>query len=84
MEILASFLGFCFMAFLTYAMVRFAWGAFNRGQTSISSDTPVWIPQAVVTFGMMLLALQFLARLIQACLGLPLEDHDMKAAAPAD
>lgn len=84
LEMLCSLLGLVFMAFLTYAMVRFAWGAFSRGQTSISSDTPVWIPQAVVTFGMALLALQFLARLIQASLGLPLEDEAIKAAAPAD
>jgi TRAP-type C4-dicarboxylate transport system permease small subunit len=84
LEILSSLLGFVFMSFLTYAMIRFTWGSFTRGQTSISSDTQLWIPQAVVTFGMALLALQLLARTIQAALGLPLEDHAMKAAAPAD
>ena len=51
-----------------------------RGQLSTSSDTPLWFPQAVVTFGMLLLTLQFLARAIQAVLGLPLEDHRMKAS----
>jgi TRAP-type C4-dicarboxylate transport system permease small subunit len=61
-------------------MARFAWGAFERGQTSISSDTPLWLPEAVIAFGMVLLALQFFARLIQASLGLPLEDHRIKAA----
>jgi TRAP-type C4-dicarboxylate transport system permease small subunit len=84
MEILTALLGFAFMAFLTYAMIRFAWGSFSRGQTSVSSDTPIWFPQAVVTFGMLLLTLQFLARVIQAGFGLPLEDARMKAAAPAD
>ena len=54
---------------------------YAKGQTSISSDTPLWIPQAAVTFGMLLLALQFLARVIQALLGLPLEDPRMKAGA---
>ena len=59
-------------------------GALRAGQTSISSETPLWIPQAVVTFGMVLLALQFLARFFQALLGLPLEDHRMKAGAGAN
>ena len=54
--------------------------AFERGQTSISSGTLLWIPEAVIAFGMVLLALQFLARFIQALLGLPLEDHRIKAA----
>ena len=69
-----------FVGFLALAMARFAWGAFERGQTSISSDTMLWIPESVVAFGMVLLALQFLARFIQALLGLPLEDHRIKAA----
>ena len=34
----------------------------------------------MIAFGMVLLALQFLARTIQAALGLPLEDHRIKAA----
>ena len=84
MEVFAALLGFAFMAFLTYSMVRFSWGSFSRGQTSVSSDTPVWFPQAVVTFGMLLLTLQYLARVIQAVFGLPLDDESMKAAAPAD
>ena len=80
LEILSAFAGFVFMAFLTLAMVKFAWGSFTRGQLSTSSDTPLWFPQGLVTFGMLLLTLQFLARAIQAALGLPLEDHRMKAS----
>jgi TRAP-type C4-dicarboxylate transport system permease small subunit len=80
MEVLAASAGFLFMAFLSSSMAKFAWGAFIRGQVSTSSDTPLWFPQAVVTFGMVLLTLQFLARAIQAALGLPLEDHRMKAS----
>ena len=79
-EILSAAAGFAFMAFLTSSMAKFAWSAFVRGQVSTSSDTPLWFPQAVVTFGMLLLTLQFLARAIQAVLGLPLEDHRMKAS----
>jgi TRAP-type C4-dicarboxylate transport system permease small subunit len=80
MEIAASFVAMLFVGFLAIAMARFAWGAFERGQTSISSDTMLWIPEAVIAFGMVLLALQFVARFIQAVLGLPLEDHRIKAA----
>jgi TRAP-type C4-dicarboxylate transport system permease small subunit len=83
-EILCSAMALAFVGFLAYAMVKFTYGSFSRGQTALSSNTPVWIPQAVVTFGMFLLALQFLGRLIQAILGLPLEDHSFKAGAPAD
>jgi TRAP-type C4-dicarboxylate transport system permease small subunit len=80
LEIAASFVATCFVGFLSIAMARFAWSAYERGQTSISSDTLLWIPEAVIAFGMVLLALQFLARTIQAVLGLPLEDHRIKAA----
>jgi len=79
LEILSAAAGFAFMAFLTSAMAKFAFAAYARGQVSTSSDTPLWFPEAVVTFGMLLLTLQFLARAIQAALGLPLEDHRMKA-----
>jgi TRAP-type C4-dicarboxylate transport system permease small subunit len=80
LEILSAAAGFAFMAFLTSAMAKFAFAAYTRGQVSTSSDTPLWFPQAIVTFGMLLLTLQFLARAIQAALGLPLEDHRMKAS----
>jgi len=79
-EILSATAGFAFMAFLTSSMAKFAFGAYVRGQVSTSSDTPLWFPEAAVTFGMLLLTLQFLARTIQAMLGLPLEDHRMKAS----
>jgi TRAP-type C4-dicarboxylate transport system permease small subunit len=79
-EMAASLAATLFVSFLAIAMVRFAWTAFAAGQTSISSGTLLWIPEAVIAFGMVLLALQFLARFIQALLGLPVEDHRIKAA----
>jgi TRAP-type C4-dicarboxylate transport system permease small subunit len=80
LEIGAALVATVFVGFLAIAMARFAWSAFDRGQTSISSGTLLWIPEAVIAFGMVLLALQFLARFIQALIGLPLEDHRIKAA----
>ena len=79
-EACAALIATLFVGFLALAMARFAWGAFERGQTSISSNTLLWIPEAAIAFGMVLLALQFLSRFIQALLGLPLEDHSIKAA----
>ena len=69
-----------FTAFLAYAMIRFTWTSFSRGQTSVSSGTLLWIPQSLVTFGFILLALQFVARAIQAALGLKLEDETLRVA----
>ena len=80
----AALMATVFVGFLAYAMVRFTWGSYTRGQTSISSDTALWIPQAVITFGFILLALQFLARTIQAALGLKVEDENMKVASVAE
>ncbi len=73
-----------FTGFLAIAMVRFAYGAWERGETSISSDTPLWFPQAVIAFGMALLALQFLARTIQCALGMAIEDPSMKVASVSE
>jgi TRAP-type C4-dicarboxylate transport system permease small subunit len=84
LEIVSALLGAAFMGFLAYGMVKFAWASFSRGQTSYASDTPVWLPQAVVAFGMALLTLQLVARAIQAIFGLPLEDHRMRVAALAE
>ncbi len=80
LEIFCALAATIFVGFLAYAMIKFALGSYQRGTTSISSNTPIWIPQAVVAFGMLLLAMQALARLIQACLGLPLENPDFKPA----
>ena len=40
----------------------------------------LWIGWTLAVTGTILLALQFLARTIQAALGLPLEDHRIKSA----
>ena len=71
-------------SYLTVAMVIFTWNSYSRGQVSISSGTIVWPPMALVTFGMALLALQFLARTIRAALDLPLEDPSMRASNPVE
>ena len=85
METVLAALGVVFCGFLAWAMAYFTWRSFDAGQTSVSSGTLIWIPQAFVTFGIvLLLTVQFVARFIQAALGLPLEDVSMRAGAVAE
>lgn len=81
LEIAAAAVGFVSVGFLAVSMARFTWTSFADGQVSASSGAVLWIPQLVVTFGILLLALQMLARLVQAGYGMPLEDDRMKPAA---
>lgn len=81
LEVCAAALGTGSVGFLAYAMGKFTWMTHATGQTSASSGTALWPPQAIVTFGILLLALQLLARTVQALQGLPLEDERMKPAA---
>jgi TRAP-type C4-dicarboxylate transport system permease small subunit len=83
-ELILALVGLAFVGFLAAAMTSFTWEAYVRGRTSDTSGTHLWLPTAAVTFGMCLLALQFLARAIQAALALPLEDHRMRSGAPAE
>jgi TRAP-type C4-dicarboxylate transport system permease small subunit len=84
METVLALLGVCFCGYLAWAMAYFTWRSFDSGQTSVSSGTLMWIPQAFVSFGIVLLTIQFVARFFQAALGLPLEDLSMRAGAVAE
>lgn len=83
-EIASSLVGFLLTAFLFYSLTMFSWASFDRGQTSIASDIPLWIPEAAITFGAGVLCLQMLARTVQAICDLPLEDERLKVAAPGE
>ncbi|MBU8875213.1 TRAP transporter small permease [Reyranella sp. MMS21-HV4-11] len=84
METVLAALGVAFSGYLAVAMVNFTWRSFTSDQVSISSATPLWIPQALVTFGIILLVMQFVARFFQALFGLPLEDVNMRAGSVAE
>ena len=84
METVLAVLGVGFCGYLAWAMAYFTWRSFESGQTSVSSGTLMWIPQIFVTFGIVLLTVQFVARFFQAVLGLPLEDLNMRAGAVAE
>ena len=84
LELALALVGVVFVGFLALAMTSFTWEAFITGRTSETSGTRIWLPTAAVTFGMALLCLQFIARAIQAALGLPLEDPRMRTGAYAE
>lgn len=84
LEALTSLIGLLSVSFLSYSMACFTWTSFVSGQVSPESGTLLWMPQLAVTLGIFLLALQLLARLIQALTGLPLEDDRMKPSAPLE
>ncbi len=84
METVLAVVGTFLCGFLGWSMAFFTWRSFVSGQTSVSSGTLMWIPQALVTFGICLLAIQFVARFFQAAFGLPLEDLSMRAGEVAE
>lgn len=52
--------------YAAYALVLFAWSSFVTGRTSSTIDaTPLVYPQGMIAFGAVLLALQFVARLVR-------------------
>src|SRR5437879_2145489 len=46
MEVVLAGLGTFFCGFLGWSMAYFTWRSFDAGQTSVSSGTLIWIPQA--------------------------------------
>lgn len=81
LEILSAAAGTALTSFLAWSLLQFTLGAYERGQTSPASDTLLWIPQTLVVLGATMLALQMAARLLQALLGLPLEDPRLQVTA---
>jgi TRAP-type C4-dicarboxylate transport system permease small subunit len=77
LECVSAAAGFAFATFFSIAMTHFSYRAFTTDERSLASSTPLWIPQAFVAFGAVLLALQLLARLGQLCLGEPVEDKNI-------
>ena len=70
-EVAATAIGLAASAFLAYALSAFAADAFVRGQTSVASATPTWVPKSGLALGAAILALQMAARLARALAGAP-------------
>lgn len=68
METLSSALGTVITGALTLWLLQFTLRTYGYGEVS-DSFTPLWIPQAVLTLGAGVLALQMLARLMTSLTG---------------
>jgi TRAP-type C4-dicarboxylate transport system permease small subunit len=79
-EIAAAAIGAAFALVLAWAMLRFALQAFHYDQRSSESFTPLWIPQAALAAGAIVLAMQMVARFLAALIGAPLEDRSLGVA----
>lgn len=79
LEIFCSLIALLFTIYLTWALALGAERAWMMNTTSISSQTPIWIPLAIFSVGTALLALQFSIRLLCAVLGFELTNDALKA-----
>lgn len=80
-DLLATIFALGITSFAAYALILFAWQSYETGRTSSTIDaTPLIYPQGLIAFGAVLLALQFLARLIRLLIGEPPEDMRAKEA----
>ncbi|WP_417723312.1 TRAP transporter small permease subunit [Salipiger sp.] len=79
LEILSSAAALAFTVYLTYAFGQGAQRAVLMGTTSISSQTPLWIPMSVFCIGTGLLALQFAVRLLCAVMRFDLVNEALRA-----
>jgi hypothetical protein len=59
--------------------------SFGRGTKSFTpTQTPLYVPQGLVALGLVLLAAQFVARLLRILIGAPPDVGAAEQAAPAD
>lgn len=77
LEVIVTVIALAFAIFFSTAMGRFAWRAYVLDERSLASSTPLWIPESLVAFGAVLLALQLLARLGQLLIDEPPEDKSI-------
>jgi TRAP-type C4-dicarboxylate transport system permease small subunit len=77
LELIVTMISLAFAIFFSVAMGRFAWRAYILDERSLASNTPLWIPESLVAFGVVLLTLQLFARLGQLLINEPPEDKSI-------
>ncbi|SHN07201.1 TRAP transporter small permease [Roseibium suaedae] len=80
LETIASLAGAAVAVFVAMALVQFALRTWGYGEVSQDSLTPLWIPQAVLALGAVIMALQMLVRVLACLTGAPLDRPDLGAA----
>lgn len=84
-EIVGTLVGLVISAFLSYALVKFAWNYGVSGRTSgTTNDIPLVYPAAAVAFGAVILSVQLALRLCLALQGRPVELEDHVESLSAD
>src|SRR3546814_7269371 len=70
LDIVATLVAIWFSAFISYAMVQFAWASYAGGSVSFTATaTPLAIPLSVFALGAVLLTLQLAVRLVRLLIG---------------
>jgi TRAP-type C4-dicarboxylate transport system permease small subunit len=76
-ECMATTVALCISAFLSVALVKFAYNYGLSGRTSGTvNDVPLVYPAAFVAFGALMLTLQLFLRLVASIIGQPVELTD--------
>lgn len=84
LETVSTFAGATVAVFVAIALVRFALRTWGYGEVSQDSLTPLWIPQAVLALGSVIIALQMTVRLLACLTGAALDRPDIGAVSAID
>jgi len=79
LEFIAAVLGTAVTVSMTLWLLDFTLRTYGFGEVSESSFTPLWIPRAVLTLGMAVLAFQMVARLVTCVAGQPINNSKLGA-----
>jgi TRAP-type mannitol/chloroaromatic compound transport system permease small subunit len=79
-DTLSSVAGSVLTVYLAWALISLTVRTYGHGEVSQDSFTQLWVPQAVLALGAVLLALQMIVRMIANVLGRPAERPDLGAA----
>lgn len=80
LEFVASALGSVVTVSMTVWLIEFTMRTYGYGELSEASFTPLWIPRAVLSLGMGVLAFQMVARLVTCVAGQAVNKPELGAA----
>ncbi len=79
-ETISSLIGVIVCSLLAWTFTAFAIRSFMSNQLSQDSFTPLWIPQAPLAIGAIVLAIEMVARLLACLFGGPTENESFRIA----
>lgn len=78
LEVVSTGIGLFVTGYLAYALFNFTQRAYVNEQLSSGSLTPLWIPDALLTLGALVMAIQFAVRLLRIACGLPPDETNLQ------